>query len=96
MKPVILDPEAEVEVDDALASSRDAAAFRAEVNAAFNLLGANPQIAARIGSSEVRRLILPRLPYSVVYAEEPDVVRVLAFAHHKRRPGYWKHRLRRP
>jgi hypothetical protein len=29
----------------------------------------------------------------VIYVQEPDHVLILAFAHFKRRPGYWAERL---
>ena len=38
----------------------------------------------------VWRAFLKRFPYSVVYMEEGDDIQVIAFAHFKRRPGYWK------
>jgi plasmid stabilization system protein ParE len=33
-----------------------------------------------------------RIPYQIVYRSKGDVVQVVAVAHVKRRPGYWKHR----
>ena len=40
-----------------------------------------------------RRLMpLHRFPYSIVYRTEADSVRIVAFAHHSRRPGYWRGR----
>jgi len=40
-----------------------------------------------------RKYVLDRFPYSVVYRELPSVIQVLAIAHGRRRPGYWKNRL---
>ncbi len=40
-----------------------------------------------------RRFILYRFPFSVVYVDEPTVVSIVAIAHSKRRPGYWRDRL---
>jgi len=40
-----------------------------------------------------RRFVLQHFPFSVVYLDEQDVVRVVAVAHGKRRPGYWRERL---
>jgi hypothetical protein len=42
----------------------------------------------------VRRALLERFPYSVIFLERGEHVHVIAVAHHKRRPGYWSHRLR--
>lgn len=40
-----------------------------------------------------RRCVLHTFPFSIVYLEQPETVIVIAVAHHKRRPGYWKSRL---
>lgn len=40
----------------------------------------------------IRRLMMKRFPYSIVYMQLPDEIRVLAFAHARRRPGYWRNR----
>jgi toxin ParE1/3/4 len=42
----------------------------------------------------VQRALSLEFPYSVVYLDQPDRVWVVAVMHAKRRPGYWKHRLR--
>lgn len=47
------------------------------------------------GTGEARRHFKKPFPYAVLYVEEPDSVLVLAVAHFKRRPGYWRHRLKR-
>ena len=41
----------------------------------------------------VRRAPVTRFPYHVVYLETETTVRVLAVAHDRRKPGYWKNRL---
>ena len=40
----------------------------------------------------VRRVLIRRFPYAVAYLVMDEEVRVLAFAHTSRRPGYWLHR----
>jgi plasmid stabilization system protein ParE len=40
-----------------------------------------------------RRYVFPTYPYSLVYFVEGDVIKVVAIAHDKRRPGYWRRRL---
>jgi plasmid stabilization system protein ParE len=42
-----------------------------------------------------RRYVFPIFPYSLIYFLENQVVHVVAIAHEKRRPGYWRERLRR-
>jgi hypothetical protein len=43
---------------------------------------------------EVRRANLQRFPYGVVYLLIDDVVWIVAIAHGRRRPGYWRNRPR--
>ncbi len=40
----------------------------------------------------VRRLLLKRFPFSIVYEIGDEEVQILAVAHGRRRPGYWKGR----
>lgn len=46
------------------------------------------------GARGARRLILKRFPYDVVVQERPEEILIVAVAHHSRRPGYWRDRLR--
>jgi toxin ParE1/3/4 len=41
----------------------------------------------------VRRAPVKRFPYHVVYVEMGSTIRVLAVAHDRRRPRYWKSRV---
>lgn len=41
----------------------------------------------------VRRAPVKRFPYHVVYLEAESTIRILAVAHERRKPGYWKKRL---
>jgi len=41
----------------------------------------------------VRRVPLRRFPFHVVYLETSDAIRILAFAHDRRRPRYWLSRM---
>jgi toxin ParE1/3/4 len=66
-------------------------AFIEEVERAAMRIAAFPEH----GSSHLagtRRIVLARFPYSVVYREEAGVLLVVAVAHHRQRPGYWRHR----
>ena len=42
--------------------------------------------------TDVRRVLLKRFPYQVVYRLREQELQILAFAHLKRRPGFWKGR----
>ena len=53
---------------------------------------ANPESFQLVGR-ETRHKLIRRFPYSLLYIIESDRIRVLAVAHQKRRPGYWRNRL---
>lgn len=38
---------------------------------------------------DVRRKVMSRFPFNIIYRILPDKIRVLAVAHQKRRPLYW-------
>ena len=40
-----------------------------------------------------RRYVLDRFPFSIVYLDTPELVKIVAVAHGKRKPGYWRRRL---
>ena len=40
-----------------------------------------------------RKFLLRRFPYAVVYRITQSTIQVIAVAHGRRRPGYWKSRL---
>jgi len=55
------------------------------------LIEARPEVGS--GSRhdpQTRRVLVPRFPYQVVYRLTPTEIVVVAVAHLKRRPGYWK------
>ena len=64
-----------------------------EVERALNQILTNPNASQQIGR-RVRRKSLWRFPYNLVYAVYPDRIRILACAHQKRRPFYWRKRLK--
>jgi toxin ParE1/3/4 len=41
-----------------------------------------------------RRVLVKRFPYSIVFIRHEEDLWVVAFAHHHRRPGYWRERLK--
>ena len=42
---------------------------------------------------DVRRCLVRVFPYAVLYVIEADYILIVAIAHGKRRPGYWRNRL---
>jgi plasmid stabilization system protein ParE len=53
-------------------------------------LGTPPGIDPGLG---VKRVFMKRFPYSVYFIELPTRFRILAFAHARREPFYWKGRI---
>jgi len=70
-----------------------------EIDATLPLVEGRPRSFPRLqdvsASHEVRRALLARFPYAIVFLVRREEVRVLAVAHVKRRPGYWLSRIRR-
>lgn len=64
--------------------------FVAEFERVANLLLIKPQLGAP--AHGVRRYFMNKFPYSVVYKVTADELRILAVAHQRRQPGYWRGR----
>jgi len=43
---------------------------------------------------DIRQVPLHRFPLSIVYRENSDTVQILAVAHERRRPQYWRGRIK--
>lgn len=94
---VFFHPEALEELDSAIAwyaqrSSRAAERFLAEVKAVARTISRYPYRPPEFEAGS-RRLRLRTFPYSVVYATRTDGIEILAVAHGRRRPGYWRVRM---
>jgi hypothetical protein len=72
------------------------AEFAGAIDAALDILedGLVPlsPMPGHAGSKGAKRLILRRFPYDVVVVESREELVVVAFAHHSRKPGYWRNR----
>lgn len=75
----------------AMAGQRQAVAFDREVNAKLELLKDYPLIGTP-GIRGSRWIPLKRFPYTLHYRVVGEVIDILAVAHQKRRPGYWRKR----
>jgi plasmid stabilization system protein ParE len=95
---VEFDRAARAEFDDAFdwyaqRSHGAALAFASEVDSAIERIIADPRRFARTYAG-CQYCLLDRFPYYVVYRFINEKIVVIAIAHGRRRPGYWRSRNR--
>jgi toxin ParE1/3/4 len=88
--------EAEVEFNEAadfydLESPGLGMAFIDEVQRVIETISQFPEASPLI-RERVRRKILIKFPYALIYSLRETEIRILAVAHEKRRPFYWRGR----
>jgi hypothetical protein len=91
-------PAAAAELDEAVAHYNGLAPglggeLAMEVRQGLRRIKEFPDAWHKLGP-RVRRYRLKRFPYGIVYASLPSQVAVIAFMNLRRKPGYWKKRLR--
>lgn len=62
-----------------------------EIDRAVRLIAERPMVGSDIGKGE-RKFTIDRFRYNVIYRVEEKTVFVLAIAHHRRKPNYWRKR----
>jgi toxin ParE1/3/4 len=93
-----LHPEAREDLREAAEFYRDNAgaalsqSVLAEFEHSVNLLLEHPGLGSKWRHGK-RRLVMRLFPFSVIYTVVDDQLRILAVAHHSRRPGYWRRRI---
>ena len=65
--------------------------FTNEVDAGFMRIREYTDAAPQVAKG-VRRLVLAKFPYSLMYDTRDECLVVLAVAHHRKRPYYWRGR----
>ena len=102
VKPVRLQPEAAAELAEAAAwydAHQPGLGSRLldEVEHLLRALDSRPSAFPRLIDTspefELRRALLPRFPFGVVFLQLAEEIRVVAVAHASREPGYWLHRI---
>ncbi len=98
MTLIAFHPDADAEITDAaqyyeVHKSGLGSDFLKEVERGIDQLASNPEAFQRIGR-RVRSKPLWRFPYSLIYAVYSDRIRIVACANQKRRPFYWRKRLK--
>ena len=86
-------PAAERDVSDGFAwyearNKTAANGFRDEVLEAVEYLASNPTLKPTTDRDD-SKLVLKRLPYSVIYVANGTVITIIAIAHFKRKPDCW-------
>ncbi|HXE53440.1 MAG TPA: type II toxin-antitoxin system RelE/ParE family toxin [Tepidisphaeraceae bacterium] len=72
-------------------SVKAAAAFEAEIAHAMERIAAAPDRYPPY-VDESRRILLRRFPFAIIYRLNADRIEIVAVAHGRRRPGYWRNR----
>lgn len=96
MRPTVFHPLAETDFAEgvefyAKRSRRLAAGFADAVDDALAFVRSRPEAGTPLRGG-LRSWLLRRFPYRLIYREEPDRIYILAVAHHRRRPEYWRDR----
>lgn len=69
-------------------------AFIVELHRTVATILDNP-LAAQTVRKSIRKKVLSRFPFDVLYSVEGETVVIIAVAHQKRRPTYWRRRLKK-
>jgi toxin ParE2 len=91
--PYEIHAEAEAEITEAalfydVQSEERRARFLESVRLAIALIREYPDLGSPV-SSIVRKALVPRFPYAIIYEFDGQSIFVLAVAHAHRRPNYW-------
>lgn len=65
--------------------------FLAEFDAAIRRIFAYPKSYALL-ENEIRRCLIKRFPYGILYGIDADTIVIIAVAHLHRKPNYWVER----
>lgn len=97
MKYIYFHPEAEKELNSSidfynLKVSGLGLEFLSQIERAVDQIEQNP-LFWKIKGRNIRQYILKQFPYSIFYVIDPTQIHIVAIAHQKRKPFYWKTRL---
>ena len=90
-------PEAQRELLEAIDYYNDAEPglglqFFAEIQSAIELVEVFPDLWMEVESG-IRRCLVRRFPYAILYSREGDEIFIYAIMHTRRHPDYWKDRI---
>ena len=97
MKPVVFLPQAEQEMLEAARFYESQTAglgvdYLSEVERAVQTIAESPTTWPVI-EGELRRRLIRRFPFGILYRIEPEEIVIIAVAHLRRRPWYWRKRI---
>ena len=97
MKPVIIHSEARRELDNAIQYYEKQKIglgldLLSEIEQALEKIKINPNLGTAHTIEGMRRYIIRCFPYIIFYVEFEAFIWVVAIAHGKRKPDYWKKR----
>ncbi len=88
---------AEIEMTEAAAFYESASSglgneFLDEVQRVIDLVCEHPELGRSI-EPRLRQALLHRFPFSLIYTIEVEEILIVAVAHQRRHPGYWRDRI---
>jgi toxin ParE1/3/4 len=97
VKPIRVHPEAQHEAEAAVEwygqrSPHAARRLVTELRSALERIQQAPKQFPKL-AFDIRRMVLGRFPYVIVFRETKTEIEIVAIAHGRRRPGYWRERL---
>ena len=98
MKPVVFLSDAEHEMIEAAVyyesqSSGLGSDYLSEVERAIQAIAKSPMTWPIVGG-ELRRRLMKRFPFGMLYRIDPEGIVIIAVAHLRRKPGYWRKRIK--
>jgi toxin ParE1/3/4 len=66
--------------------------FEQDLRSTVTFIAAHP-LSGKAISDRVRKFPLRTFRYNIIYVVDRDEIVIVAVAHHRRRPGYWRARL---
>lgn len=95
MKPLIVHPAARIEWEHAIVYYESKVPglgldLHTKVEQALQKIQQSPQMWPRHHDPRFRKYVLERFPYLIFYMERLESIWIVAIAHAKRRPDYWR------